>query len=163
VTRLLDMGMDPFSFADSLLAVLAQRLVRRLCRKCVQARPASDEEIEALLHEYLSAFPDAERRPARDAVLTTWLPEHGTEGRLQYHHAGGCKHCLDSGFQGRVGLHELLLVDRELRHLIQTSARSEQLQAAAMHTGMRTLRQDGVAKVLAGLTTLGEVRSITNQ
>ena len=163
VTRLLDMGMDPFSFADSLLAVLAQRLVRRLCRKCVQARPASDEEIEALLHEYLSAFPDAERRPERGAVLATWLPEHCHEGRLQYHHAGGCKHCLDSGFQGRVGLHELLLVDRELRHLIQTSARSEQLQSAAMHTGMRTLRQDGVAKVLAGLTTLGEVRSITNQ
>ncbi len=162
VTRLLDMGMDPFSFADSLLAVLAQRLVRRLCKHCVVARPATAEETEALLHEYLSAFPEPEKAPAREALHEQWLAEHGKAGALIHHHASGCARCGQTGFLGRAGLHELLVVDRELRHLIQTNARSEELQAAAMNAGMRTLRQDGVAKVLAGHTTVGEVRAITN-
>jgi type II secretory ATPase GspE/PulE/Tfp pilus assembly ATPase PilB-like protein len=83
-------------------------------------------------------------------------------GQLLHHHAPGCPHCDNSGYGGRVGLHELLVVSRELRHLIQTSARAEQLQQAAMMEGMRTLRQDGILKVLAGLTSIEEVRAISN-
>ncbi len=165
VTRLLDMGMDPFSFADSLLAVLAQRLVRRLCKHCVTARPASEDQVQALLHDYLGAFPDPGKRPQRSAVLATWKRDAGDAGRdgvLMHHHASGCKQCDQTGFSGRAGLHELLVVDRELRHLIQVSTRSDELQIAAMNSGMRTLRQDGVVKVLAGLTSLAEVRAITN-
>ena len=81
---------------------------------------------------------------------------------LLHHHAPGCSHCDHSGFASRVGLHELLVVSRELRHLIQTSARAEELQRVAMNEGMRTLRQDGIHKVLAGLTAIEEVRAISN-
>ena len=162
VTRLLDMGMDPFSFADSLLAVLAQRLVRRLCKHCVTHRPASEDETGQLLDEYLHAFPDPQQRPARDALLADWCAQHGVDGVLQHHHAPGCARCDHSGYGGRVGLHELLVVSRELRRLIQTSARAEQLQQQAMNEGMRTLRQDGILKVLAGLTSVEEVRAISN-
>ena len=162
VTRLLDMGMDPFSFADSLLAVLAQRLVRQLCKHCVSHRPASVEDMQSLVDEYLYAYPDAAQRPSRETLLNEWTARHGVDGVLLHHHAPGCGHCDHSGFAGRLGLHELLVVSRELRHLIQTSARAEELQRAAMGEGMRTLRQDGILKVLAGLTTIEEVRAISN-
>ncbi|MBI5257984.1 MAG: Flp pilus assembly complex ATPase component TadA [Burkholderiales bacterium] len=162
VTRLLDMGMDPFSFADSLLAVLAQRLVRRLCRHCVTVRPASAEETRALLDDWLGAFGDAATRPTREATLEQWIDRHGRHGVLQHHHSPGCVKCADTGFSGRLGLHELLVVNRELRHLIQTNAPSSTLHQAAMQEGLRTLRQDGIEKVLAGLTTIEEVRAISN-
>ena len=166
VTRLLDMGMDPFSFADSLLAVLAQRLVRRLCKHCVTHRPATAEETERLVEAWLYSFPDAAHRPDGGALLADWLQRFGVDGpagrQLRHHHAPGCSHCDNGGYAGRVGLHELLVVSRELRHLIQTSARAEQLQLAGMLEGMRTLRQDGILKVLAGLTSFEEVRAISN-
>ena len=162
VTRLLDMGMDPFSFADSLLAVLAQRLVRRLCKHCVTHRPASVEDMQALVDEYLYAYPDPAQRPSRETLLNEWTTRYGADGVLLHHHAPGCPHCDHSGFAGRLGLHELLVVSRELRHLIQTSARAEELQRVAMGEGMRTLRQDGIHKVLAGLTAIEEVRAISN-
>ena len=162
VTRLLDMGMDPFSFADSLLAVLAQRLVRRWCKHCVGTRPQTVEDTQALLDEYLFAFPDPAQRPERAALLAEWTARYGQDGVLLQHHAPGCKHCDQSGFAGRVGLHELLVVSRELRHLIQTSARAQELQRVAMSEGMRTLRQDGIHKVLAGLTAIAEVRATSN-
>jgi type II secretory ATPase GspE/PulE/Tfp pilus assembly ATPase PilB-like protein len=99
-------------------------------------------------------------------LLAGWLQRFGVDSaagrQLRHHHAPGCSHCDNSGYAGRVGLHELLVVSRELRHLIQTSARAEQLQQAAMQEGMRTLRQDGILKVLAGLTSFEEVRAISN-
>jgi type II secretory ATPase GspE/PulE/Tfp pilus assembly ATPase PilB-like protein len=78
------------------------------------------------------------------------------------HEAHGCDHCDHTGFRGRVGIHELLQVDREMRRLIQTGARAEELQRAALTAGMRTLRQDGLEKVLAGLTSIEEVRATSN-
>ncbi|MEK8049331.1 ATPase, T2SS/T4P/T4SS family [Ideonella sp. DXS22W] len=162
VIRLLDMGMDPFSFADSLLAVLAQRLVRRWCPQCVTAQPATLEETELLLDEYLHAYPDGAAAPTRDALLADWTQRYGQDGALLRHHAPGCKRCNGSGYSGRVGLHELLLISREQRHLIQTTAAAEQIQALGMREGMRTLRQDGILKVLAGLTSIDEVRATSN-
>ena len=162
VTRLLDMGMDPFSFADSLLAVLAQRLVRRWCKHCVAAAPASVQATESLLDEYLHAYPDPAQRPEREALRADWTTRYGVAGVLQQHHAPGCSHCDQSGFAGRVGLHELLVISRELRRLVQTNARAAELQRVAMGEGMRTLRQDGIHKVLAGLTSIEEVRATSN-
>ena len=162
VTRLLDMGMDPFNFADSLLAVLAQRLVRRLCGKCRESRPATEAEVHELLADHLHAFHDETTRPARADVLAGWVQRHGRDGRLLAHHSSGCKHCDHSGFKGRAGVHELMVVSPTLRGLIQTHARAEQLQTTAMAEGMRTLRQDGIEKVWAGVTTIEEVRATSN-
>jgi type II secretory ATPase GspE/PulE/Tfp pilus assembly ATPase PilB-like protein len=162
VTRLLDMGMDPFNFADALLAVLAQRLVRRLCNQCRVTREATDSETEEILGDYMHAFPAGDSRYSKDAVLDGWMARFGQNGRLKHHHAPGCKTCEDSGFRGRVGLHELLTVSRDMRRLIQTGARVEELVNTALAEGMRTLRQDGIEKVLQGFTTIEEVRATSN-
>ncbi len=162
VTRLLDMGMDPFNFADSLLGVLAQRLVRRLCSKCVQTQDASQSQIEELLADHLRAFGEAENKPSPDDVLAGWKKRFGTDGKLKHHFAKGCTHCDDLGLRGRAGLHELLVVSRQIRHLIQTGARPDVLLRTALSEGLRTLRQDGIDKVWAGVTTIEEVRASSN-
>ena len=162
ITRLLDMGLDPFSFADSLLAVLAQRLVRRWCAHCVTAKPATVEDTFQMLDEFLNSYPDPRQTPDRDRLLSDWIRRFGVDGTLQIHHAPGCTHCNQSGFSGRVGLHELMVISREIRRLIQTKTRAEDLQRVAMSEGMRTLRQDGILKVLAGQTSIGEVRATSN-
>ena len=161
VTRLLDMGMDPFNFADSLLVVLAQRLVRRNCPSCTTSRPASHDEIEELLGDYMNAF-GAEPPVTRADVLAGWTKRHSVDGRLVFHKSQGCEKCDHSGLKGRAGIHELMVVSRELRRLIQNGARAEELQRLAMKQGMRTLRQDGIEKVLAGLSTIEEVRASSN-
>ena len=162
VTRLLDMGMDPFNFADSLLVVLAQRLVRRLCSQCREALPMSADEVDTLLADYLHVCPKDDPRFERDTLRTEWLGRFGKEGRLVKYHAAGCKHCNQTGQKGRAGIHELMTVTRELRRLIQTGARAEELQRQALLDGMRTLRQDGIEKVLAGITSMDEVRATSN-
>ena len=162
VTRLLDMGMDPFNFADSLLAVLAQRLVRRLCPKCRSSRDATASEIDELLADHMNAYGDAEPSESREAVLAGWVQRNGRDGRLQVHSSSGCPNCGGSGFKGRAGIHELMVISRDLRHLIQTGTRADLLQEVALREGMRTLRQDGIEKVLAGQTTIEEVRSTSN-
>ena len=161
VTRLLDMGMDPFNFADSLLAVLAQRLVRRNCPACRTSRPATHDEIEELLGDYMNAF-GPEPPVTRTEVLAGWTRRHAQDGRLMFHKSQGCEKCDHSGLKGRAGIHELMVISRELRRLIQNGARAEELQQLAMKQGMRTLRQDGIDKVLAGLSTIEEVRASSN-
>ena len=162
VTRLLDMGMDPFNFADSLLGVLAQRLVRRLCSKCVQSQEATPQQMEELMADYLRAFDQAEKKPKPDDVLAGWKKRFGKDGKLMHHFAKGCPHCDDSGLRGRAGLHELLVVSREIRHQIQTGAKPDELLRTALGEGLRTLRQDGIDKVWAGVSTIEEVRASSN-
>ena len=159
VTRLLDMGMDPFNFADALLGVLAQRLVRRLCTHCRTVRDAAPDETEELLLDYTHAFADLTEPPDPAEVLADWRRRFGTEGRLQVYRSVGCEHCGGSGYRGRAGIHELMLVSRSMRYLIQTGHRSDDLQKHALSEGMRTLRQDGIEKVLAGATSIEEVRA----
>ena len=153
---------DPFNFADSLLAVLAQRLVRRLCTECRTSEVADDAFVDELLDDYLHSYP-AELRPDRKAVHEEWLAGFGHAGHLTRYRAPGCSHCQNTGLHGRVGMHELLLVTPGLRHLIQTGGRPEQLQFEGMQNGfMRTLRQDGILKVLGGQSTIEEVRANSN-
>ena len=159
VTRLIDMGVDPFNFADSLLAVLAQRLVRRLCNQCVTSSPATQDQIDELLTEYMQAFGVSEPPVTQASVLADWNKRYGKDGRLQHFHAPGCPACDKSGYRGRVGLHELMVITRDLRHLVQTNATPSAMQNVAMHKGMRTLYQDGIEKVLAGLTSFDEVQA----
>jgi type II secretory ATPase GspE/PulE/Tfp pilus assembly ATPase PilB-like protein len=161
VTRLLDMGMDPFNFADSLLAVLAQRLVRRICKACRHAEPLPQADLQELLDDYRHVF-TPEHRPKQDEVLAGWMARFGQAGKLMRYRGQGCAQCDGSGFKGRVGLHELLVVSKAVRRMIQTGARAEELQDAALSEGMRVLRQDGIEKVLQGDTTLEEVRAMSN-
>jgi type II secretory ATPase GspE/PulE/Tfp pilus assembly ATPase PilB-like protein len=161
VTRLLDMGMDPFNFGDSLLAVLAQRLVRKNCPDCLTSRPATHDEIEELLGDYMNAF-GPEPPVTRSEVLSGWTQRHAVEGRLVFHSSQGCNRCDHTGFRSRAGIHEVMIVSREIRRLIQNSARAEALQMAAMKEGMRTLRQDGIEKVLGGQMMIEEVRATSN-
>ncbi len=162
VTRLIDMGLDPFNFADSLLGVLAQRLVRRLCPHCRASRQATEDEVTELLDDYLHICPSDHPAFARDKIRAEWVARFGQNGQLMTHHASGCDKCGHTGHKGRAGLHELMIVSRELRRLIQTSARAEELQSCALIEGMRTLRQDGIEKVLQGVTSLSEVRATSN-
>jgi type II secretory ATPase GspE/PulE/Tfp pilus assembly ATPase PilB-like protein len=161
ITRLLDMGMDPFNFADSLLAVLAQRLVRRCCTACQVSEPLTEPELAELLDDYLHVFP-ADARPSKLAVMADWIKNHGQNGRLMKFTSPGCSACGGTGYKGRAGLHELLTVSKTLRRMIQTGARAEELQHTALAEGMRSLRQDGIVKVLQGVTTVAEVHATSN-
>jgi type II secretory ATPase GspE/PulE/Tfp pilus assembly ATPase PilB-like protein len=165
VTRLLDMGMDPFNFADALLGVLAQRLVRRLCTHCRLGEPASPEDEEELVHDYLHVYSSDDFKangvvaPDADALLAEWRTRFGTDGHITRYRPVGCPRCDGTGFKGRAGIHELMMLTRGLRHFVQTSAPAATLQRQAVVEGMRTLRQDGIEKVLAGVTTIEEVRA----
>eukprot|EP01032_Pedospumella_encystans_P015089 gene15089-17290_t len=135
---------------------LGLALVRRICGHCVRSAPASEEAVEELLADYLHAFPAEEIPARRQATLDGWLQRFGRDGRLHLHSGAGCEHCAKTGFRGRVGIHELMTVSKELRRLVQGGARAEELLQAALKEGMRTLRQDGIEKVLAGQTTIEE-------
>jgi len=95
-------------------------------------------------------------------VLADWRKRFGRDGQLLVHEAKGCAKCDDSGFRGRAGVHELMHMTPVIRHLVQTGGRSEEIQHAALAAGLRTLRQDGIEKVWAGVTSIGEVRATTN-
>ena len=162
VTRLIDMGMDPFNFADSLLAVLAQRLARKFCSACRTVMPADEAYIDELLRDYIHAFPE-ELRPSRSEVMAQWMAQYGQQGWINAYQATGCSQCLGMGMSGRVGMHELMRVTPGVRRLIQTGSRSELIQTEAFQSGQfRTLRQDGIHKVLGGLTHIEEVRANSN-
>jgi type II secretory ATPase GspE/PulE/Tfp pilus assembly ATPase PilB-like protein len=166
IVRLLDMGMDPFNFADALLGVLAQRLAKRLCSKCKRSHPATQEELHALMEEYAQelmhtkAWKD-EPDVNRDALLKEWIATFGNDqGELILYEAVGCEVCGDSGYKGRVGLHELLLGTDAIKKHVQEHARVSQVIATALEEGMRTLKQDGIEKVLQGITDIKQVRAV---
>lgn len=152
IVRLLDMGVQPFNFADSLLAVLAQRLVRRVCTKCKQSEPLAGQALDDLAEEYC-----AETALVPEVVIAEWRTRYGSG--LQLPLAKGCDRCQGSGYKGRLGIHELLVNSPKIRPLIRHSAGVDELRAAAIAEGMRTLRQDGIEKCLLGLTDLVEVRA----
>jgi type II secretory ATPase GspE/PulE/Tfp pilus assembly ATPase PilB-like protein len=165
VVRLLDMGMDPFNFADALLGVLAQRLAKRLCTKCRAAYQPDEDEVRALLDEYcedmhLTDDFRADAEAARQRVLTRWKEAFaGKDGRFTLYRPVGCEHC-NQGYKGRVGLHELMLGSDAIKRLIQARGRVDQILGQALGEGMRTLRQDGMEKVLAGITDMKQVRKV---
>jgi type II secretory ATPase GspE/PulE/Tfp pilus assembly ATPase PilB-like protein len=142
--------------------VLAQRLVRRLCTHCRSSHEPSQEEIEELLRDHLHAVREIQPPADADAVLAGWLQRFGTDGRLTLYRSVGCDRCDGTGYRGRAAIHELMVINAGLRHLVQTGARSDEIQRHALADGMQTLRQDGIEKVLAGVTTIEEVRANSN-
>jgi len=163
IVRLLDMGMDPFNFADALLGILAQRLAKRLCPICTTSRTASREDVELLAREYYADSLD-HKDPAtqvkHDELVTRWLEEYGNGKELKFSEAVGCAECGDTGYDGRLGLHELLVASKEIKVLIQRRAPVSEIIFQAAREGMRTLKQDGIEKSLAGHTDLHQVRAV---
>jgi type II secretory ATPase GspE/PulE/Tfp pilus assembly ATPase PilB-like protein len=145
ITRLLDMGMDPFNFADALLGVLAQRLVRTLCKECKESYHPKQDEYDNLVRVYDGDF-DALGYPYNDD--------------LKLYKAKGCDKCNNTGYKGRTGLVELLDGTDKMKGLIQEKATMENLRKQAVADGMTTLMQDGIRKVLLGITDLQQVRKV---
>ena len=164
ITRLLDMGMDPFNFADALLGILAQRLAKKLC-DCKQAYAPSSPELKDFIKEYAEELKhsDAWKSDAggeSQQLLDDWTERYGVDGSLNFYRAVGCDKCNQTGYKGRIGLHELMIADDAAKKLIQERARVAELFASAVNSGMRTLKMDGMEKVLMGLTDLKMVRSV---
>lgn len=146
VTRLLDMGCDPFSFADAMLGVLAQRLARRLCKDCKEQYVCTPDEYAELRSGYGAEQWD------RLGVKQ--------DNTFRLYRAKGCETCNRSGFRGRIALHELLLGTDEIKRMIQRRATTEEMLKTALAQGMTTLLQDGIQKVLQGQTTYKEVKAV---
>ena len=146
VTRLLDMGCDPFSFADAMLGVLAQRLARRICKDCKEQYAGTKEEYEELRQGY---------GPERWDKLGI-----KPDNTFRLFRGKGCDICNRSGFKGRVALHELLLGSDQIKRMVQQKSRTEDLLKVALDEGMTTLVQDGIEKVLQGHTTYKEVKAV---
>ncbi len=146
VTRLLDMGCDAFNFADAMLGILAKRLCKRLCEACKEAYRPSEEEYDELVAGYRPEY---------------WTKQGiGSKDNVTLFVGRGCHVCNDTGFKGRIALHELLLGTERIRGLIQSNATTGTLVQAAMEDGMTTLVQDGIQQVLQGHTTYREVRRV---
>jgi len=165
ITRLLDMGMDPFNFSDALLGILAQRLAKRLCG-CKQTYTPEAAELTSFLREYCEELMNTPRfkadpKGAMEAVYREWVKVYGNDkGQLTFYKPVGCDRCGGSGFKGRCGLHELLIASDRLKKAIQEHARVAEVLAIALEEGMRTLKQDGLEKCLAGITHIKEVRAV---
>lgn len=139
-TRIIDMGIEPFLVSSTVSAVLAQRLVRRLCPHCNEAYTPNAEELAEI-------------------GLT---PQDVEEAGGQIHRAVGCSHCLGVGYQGRLGIYELLLVNDEVQKLVVKESDANTIKRSAQSRGMKTLREDGARKVLQGITTIEEVMRVTS-
>src|SRR5688572_27622185 len=169
IIRLLDMGMDPFNFADALLGILAQRLTRRLCAACKEAYTPEPAEIKSLLNEYCEELMNTttfkkDPKAGVENVYKDWLRLYGNDkGQLTLYRPPAsktCEKCGGGGFKGRLGLHELLVATDALKKLIQEHARVAEIVAVALEEGMHTLKQDGIEKVLMGITHIKEVRAV---
>jgi type II secretory ATPase GspE/PulE/Tfp pilus assembly ATPase PilB-like protein len=146
ISRLLDMNIDPFNFADALLGIMAQRLIRTLCPKCKDPHHPSEEEFDELMEIYgRDFFPDLGIKYSPDFLL--YEPK-------------GCPNCNNTGYKGRMGVHELLTGTDEVKRAVQRRAPIDELRNLAMQQGMRTLLQDALEKAMRGVTDVKQARSI---
>ncbi|HSF05295.1 MAG TPA: GspE/PulE family protein [Methylomirabilota bacterium] len=146
IVRLLDMGLDPFNFADALLGVAAQRLVKRICDSCKERYHPDRTEFEALTQAY--------GKEEFEAL------GHRYDDRFTLFRGRGCAQCNNSGYRGRGGIHELLIASDEIKRLIQIKARTAEIFTQAKSEGMSTLVQDGILKSLSGLTDFRQVKAV---
>ena len=158
MVRLLDLGMDPFNFSDALLGILAQRLAKRYCEKCKQLHIASFDEVNELAHEYCE---NTQLDP--ENVYQQWRSDYAHDKReFALFSAKGCTECGGTGYKGRIGLYEFLEATTPIKKLIQQRAPVDTLLATAIHQGMRTLKQDGIEKILQGHTDIAQIRAVCN-
>ncbi len=146
VTRLLDMGLNPLNFSDAFLAVLAQRLLRRLCKNCRKAYSPSQEEFEDIVNDY-----------GEEDFIKTGIK---LSPDLKLYAPVGCDQCNGTGYKGRLGIHELMEGTADIKRMIKKQASAEDLFIKANEQGMTTLMQDGILKVFDGLSDMDEVRRV---
>jgi type II secretory ATPase GspE/PulE/Tfp pilus assembly ATPase PilB-like protein len=146
VTRLLDMGLNPLNFSDAFLGVLAQRLIRRLCKNCKKKYHPGKEEFQDIVKYY-----------GEDSFSTTGI-EYTDD--LEIFKTVGCEECNDTGYKGRAGVHELMEGTPAIKRMIKNEATSEELFEKSFEEGMSTIKQDGVAKVFQGLTDIKEIQRV---
>jgi general secretion pathway protein E len=139
VTRLLDMGIEPFLVASSVLGIIAQRLLRKVCRDCARQYTPDAEELEKI-----------------------GLTPEDLHGK-QLFRPVGCPHCMETGYAGRAGVHEVLIMTDELRDALMTGADASAIKKIAMDKGMKTIRDDAALKVIQGVTTVAEVLRVTQE
>ncbi len=150
IPRLIDMQVEPFLLASSLRAVIAQRLVRKICSNCREEAKLTDSarlEIEKILKQ----IPEAEKKA------------HNFKGEIKIYKGRGCAKCAGSGMKGRVGIFEVFYVNEEVNDILTGQVDEEKLRQIAQRQGMITMKQDGILKVLDGLTTLEEVERVTEE
>ena len=146
ITRLLDMGIDPLNFADALLGILAQRLVRTLCKKCKESYHSTKEEYDEIAEAYGSEAFAMLNIPYNDSFML-YRPK-------------GCEACDKTGYKGRMGIHELLVGSDEIKRMVQKHSSVEIMREQAMKEGMTTLLQDGILKSLKGFTDFKQIRRV---
>ena len=139
-TRLIDMGVEPFLIASTVLCAQAQRLVRKLCTRCRRPFTPSEVRLEMLGLPRSKVLPDA-----------------------TFYEAVGCPACAQTGYSGRMGIYEILEVTDEVRRLILAKTDAQTIRQMAIQQGMRTLREDGALKVMMGMTTIEEILRVTQQ
>ena len=144
ITRLLDLGLDPFAFGDSLLGILAQRLTRKLC-ECKESYKPDAEELAFLKKEY-----------GYDDVFEKFISQFK---EITLNKVKGCDKCTNTGYKGRIGLHELMILDDDIKLMVYRKAKSAEIRELAVKRGMIMLKQDGIRKVFKGQTDFKEVRS----
>ena len=166
IVRLLDMGMDPFHFADALLGIMAQRLAKRLCLKCKKPHVATSDEIRLMLTEYCQELKNTDQfkagaKAAHEAIFAEWTKSYAYDkGRFILYDPAGCDACRGTGFSGRIALHELLGATEAIKQVIQGHGRVAEVLNTAVNEGMRTLKQDGIEKVLQGTMNMSSVRAV---
>ncbi|MBU4074577.1 MAG: Flp pilus assembly complex ATPase component TadA, partial [Proteobacteria bacterium] len=146
IVRLLDMGIDPLNFADSLLGILAQRLVRTLCKKCKEAYHPDRNEYDEIVESY-----------GEEQFLKLNIPY---DDRFTLYRLKGCEACDKTGYKGRMGIHELVIATDSIKRLIQKRETVEVMRNTAMTEGMTTLLQDGIYKSIQGITDFRQVRRV---
>ncbi|MDP2369414.1 GspE/PulE family protein [Rhodoferax sp.] len=161
VIRLLDLGMDPMNFGDSLVGIVAQRLVRGLCKHCSQTHWLTPQEVEALVHEYVEGTA-LTLEEGRARLFPSTAEGDGTPNavRPSTRVAAGCERCSNTGYKGRLGIYEVLENVGAMKLKIQARAPTNEIFMEASRAGMRTLKQDALEKVVAGLIDLKQARTV---
>jgi len=150
IPRLIDMGVEPFLISSSLNIAIAQRLVKKICNHCKEEVPAS-LSMEKIIRKELENIPDDQKN------------DLDTENGLKLFRGKGCKKCKQSGFSGRVGVYEILLMTPELESIMSSNVSDAEIMKEAIRQGMITMKQDGIMKALSGVTTIEEVLKVTEE
>lgn len=159
--RMMDLEVPAFNLADATQAILSQRLARRVCTECAERFEFTPDDLEQLVNEYtLNTVEKSLSKQERQKMINRWQSEFGDNGHIYGRRGLGCSACHGTGYKGRMGIHELLVMSAETRRLITSGASSSEIFKLAVKEGMKTLRQDAIEKVLQGTTDLAEIRMV---